>query len=99
VVKWSELGVMKMYKSTKGKKHRKYANGEDILQCICEPKEREIEEIFVSISAKDRQVTFHYNKETFKPTQSSGNNFVKILEELLIRIMMKILELLIRMLP
>jgi len=85
VVKWSELGVMKMYKSLKGKKRRKYANSEDILQYIYELKERGVEEIFV----KGRQFTFHYKenkKETSKPTQSNGNNFVKILE-LLIRIM------------
>ena len=94
MVKWSELGVRKMYKSLKGKKRRKYASGEDILQYIYELKERGIEEIFV----KGRQFTFHYKenkKETSEPTQSNGNNFVKKILELLIRmirILIRIME-------
>jgi hypothetical protein len=55
MVKWSGLGVMKMYKSAKGKKRRKYANGEDILQCTYELK--------VTFRYKE-------NKETSKPTQN-----------------------------
>ncbi len=73
-----------MYKSLKGKKRRKYANSEDILQYIYELKERGIEEIFV----KGRQFTFHYKenkKETSEPTQSksNGNDFVKKILELI----------------
>ena len=80
-----------MYKSLKGKKRRKYADSEDILQYIYELKERGIEEIFV----KGRQFTFHYKKETSKPTQSNGNSFVKKILELLIRtirILIRIME-------
>ncbi len=78
------MEVMKMYKSSKGKKRRKYANSEDILQYIYELKERGIEEIFV----KGRRFTFHYKKETSKPT----NNFVKELLIRMIRTVIRIME-------